>query len=162
MNPTPHTISVVGSIPRIVSSGRQMQVMKMKSLELKLTWNWNAELRRDQSKDSYPLKKITQTPPNCGQVLNLEECVYLEYIFQSHRVFEVSIRIYKPCHIPLNGRCLIRKSDYGRPAIPIHLYHVQTPKGGKNPTFSSRCIGFLVLMQKTRVLQIKPWFYSNT
>ena len=32
----------------------------------------------------------------------------------------------------------------------------------KHPTFSSWCIGCLVLMQKTWFLQIKPWIYSNT
>ena len=88
----------------------------------------NAERRRDQSKDSHPLNNITLNPPHCGTILNLvEECVYLEYTFQPHRVFVVSIHTYKPCHIPLNCRCLITKSDYQRPTIPQHIWHVQIP-----------------------------------
>ena len=32
----------------------------------------------------------------------------------------------------------------------------------QNPTFSGRCIGFLVFnAKKTQFLRIKPWFYSN-
>ena len=34
-------------------------------------------------------------------------------------------------------------------------------EGGRNPTFFGRCIGFLILMQQTRFLRIKPWFCFN-
>ena len=36
--------------------------------------------------------------------------------------------------------------------LPPYVFQlVGIIKGGKNPTFSSRCIGFLVLMQKTLI-----------
>lgn len=72
-----------------------------------------------------------------------------EWALWGHGQGEYVLSIHRSPSGGLNGHCR------------THAQHNLHGKGGKNPTFSSPCIGFLILMQLSQFMRKQPWFYSN-